>query len=185
MPVTMDDLRRYRSVYMFDDETLGDALGSLADQNGYDFWYLVVERTGGGFAACEYSALKGLLEAQGESALALPLKSLINHLQRQDGQKEKIAFPTTERPMIPVTRVLESSGVSVDLARAEAAASASNIAVILEGDDYLGLLPGDITRAGAFDGGLLAMAGQYASFRNRPTLRPRPGKGPEKPANRA
>jgi hypothetical protein len=151
-PITDAQIDRYKFILMYDDETVLDAIITWRDAQGFDWWYLVVDREPGGYAIARYSDLLNAVEDPDEAFLRQPLSSLVGDVLEE-------AFVVAERSEVTyeqVRELVESWG--------------SQAAVIREGGDLRGVLTFGGTRSakmrgGVFDSKLLKLAGEkYAEI---------------------
>lgn len=144
-PLADEHFKRHRFLMMEADETVLEAIALLRDAGGYDWWYLVIELPDGGYALAPFSSLAPGIEAGGAAYLARPLGDLVGDpLQRADV-------------------LIEVDEVDMDDALTAAAGSDIGLATLLRGGMFYGLLPVGRTR-GAFDTGLVTLAGRYAEL---------------------
>lgn len=107
-------------------QTLRDALALLTEQNGQEWWYLVVERGNGGYLAARFSNLRERLKAEGSDLLDSPLTTL-------------------EGSELPEA-VIIGWGLTADEARKVAQSHVSGIAVVVWNGAVLGLVDVGRTR---------------------------------------
>lgn len=144
-PLSDEHIKRHRYLLMAPDETVLEAIALLRDEGGYDWWYLVVELSDGSYALAPFASLAPGIEAEGASYLDRPLRDLIGDpLQRADV-------------------LIDIDDISLDDALTAAAGSDIGLATLLRGGMFYGLLPVGRTR-GAFDTGLVTLAGRYAEL---------------------
>ncbi len=146
---------RYKYILMYDDERVVDAIVTLRDAGGQDWWHLVVDLEGGGYAAAPFSALVNGLEEQGKPFLERPLGELVG---------------TT---LAAVEVIVEQAKADLDDIRRRAAESECQIAVVLKEGELRGVLAVGTMRSathGLFDTGLAQLAGRYAELPERGLL---------------
>lgn len=153
-PIDDTLLERYKFILMYDDERVIDAVAALDEANGADWWYLVVDLSGGGYAAAPYSALVAGIKSEGEDYLMRPLRDVVG------GALEHVEC------------VAEQQAADLDAISQQAAESRCPVAVILNEGDVQGILPVAGTR-GVFDVGVINLAGKYAPLPERGLLSPR------------
>jgi hypothetical protein len=152
-PISDDAVGKHRHILMYDDETVLNAVIALRDAGGQDWWYLVVDLEGGGYAVGQFSDLTALVDAGGEAALQRALGDLVGDI------------------LPPVDVVVEQERDDLDAVRDRAADTESRVAVVERGGEFRGILPVAATRgSGLFDAGLVEMAGKYADIPERGTL---------------
>ncbi len=166
-PIPDTLLDRHKYIFMYDDERVLDAIVALRDANGYDWWYLLVDVEESGYAAAPFSALAAGIEESGEAFLNRRLGELVG---------EELA---------PVECIAQQSEADYERVSWLTARSSCPVAVIMQGDELRGILPVAGTR-GAFDVGVINLAGKYAPLpeqgllsprRQRPKKKPRPAQG--------
>lgn len=147
-------LDRHKYVFMYDDERVMDAIVALRNADGYDWWYLLVDVEEGGYAAARFSALAKSIEEGGAAFLDRQLGELVG---------EELA---------PVECIAQQSEADYERVSWLTARSSCPVAVILQGDELRGILPVGGTR-GAFDVGVINLAGKYAPLPEQGLLSPR------------
>lgn len=144
-PISDEQARRYRCVHMFGDEHVLDAVAALRDEQGHDWWYLIVELEDGRYAAAPFSKLATDIEAGGEGFLNRPLADLAGGVL----------------PLVEV--IAEQTEADTHELTERAADTDSGAAVVLCDGEFLGVMPAGGTR-GAFDVGIVNLAGRYADL---------------------
>ena len=153
--ITNGQIDRYKYILMYDDERVVDAIIALRDAGGQDWWHLVIDLEGGGYAAAPFSALASRLEEQGEPLLGRPLGELVG----------------TTLTVVEVT--VEQAEADLDDIRRRAAESECRVAVVLKEGELRGVLAVGTMRSatpGLFDTGLAQLAGRYAELPERGLL---------------
>ncbi|MGF1504833.1 MAG: hypothetical protein GYB64_17050 [Chloroflexi bacterium] len=155
-PLTDKDLDRNRHLFMFDDETVMDLVRAVRDEDAQDWWHLVVDLEEGGYAVARVSDVTAALNEQGEDLLGTRLAELVGVVLK------------------PVETTVEMAGTDYRALRDEAYQTKSKVAVVLQDGAYRGIVTAGGSRSGgAFDAGLVAMAGQYAEIPEEGLLSPR------------
>jgi hypothetical protein len=144
-PISDEQARRYRCVRMYGDESVLDAVAALRDEQGHDWWYLIVELEDGRYAAAPFSKLAVSIQEGGADFLSRPLGELAGD-------------------PLPIVEVVKEQTEADARELAELAADTlSSAAVVLCEGDFLGIMPAGGTR-GAFDVGIVNLAGRYADL---------------------
>jgi hypothetical protein len=144
-PISDEQARRYRCVHMYGDERVIDAIAVLRDEQGHDWWYLIVELEDGRYAAAPFSKLAASIEEGGADFLSRPLGELAGD-----------ALPVVEV-------VMEQTEADPRELAERAADTVSSAAVVLYEGEFLGIVPAGGTR-GAFDVGIVNLAGRYVEL---------------------
>lgn len=165
-PITDEQISRYHYVLLDDDATVMDAAVALRDADGADWWCLLVSRAGGGYAAGKFSEVARGLEAEGEPYLHQPLSALVGSVLHD------------------VEVLAEWEQADFDALLAEAADSSCPVAVVMAQGDVRGVVLAPTTRRlsarGAFDSGLIQLAGKYAELPEKGLLGQDTPEGAEK-----
>ncbi|NDJ53301.1 MAG: hypothetical protein GYB68_09490 [Chloroflexi bacterium] len=146
MSIADKDLQRYRFLLMYDDERVMDVAVALREQQGQDWWKLVIDLEEGGYAISDVSQLTVYLNEHGGDLLEQPLASLVGPV-----------FQKTDA-------VLEREATTVEEAREAAFDSDAQVAVILDDEEVVGVLPVGTRSGSPFDASLVNLAGQYAEL---------------------
>lgn len=165
-PIHDELIDRHKYILMYDDERVLDALAALRDAGGQDWWYLIVDLQGGGYAATQYGTLASGIRAGGPSFLARSLGTLVGD------ELERIECVTEQRD------------ADYDAISRRAAESKCSVALILDGGEVRGILPVAGSR-GAFDQGVVQLAGKYATLPEAGLLSPRRARAKKKAAKPA
>ncbi len=144
-PISDEQARRYRCVRMYGDESVLDAVAALRDEQGHDWWYLIVELEDGRYAAAPFSTLAVSIQEGGADFLSRPLGDLVGD------------------PLPVVEVVMEQDEADARELAERAADTDSSAAVVLCEGKFLGVMPAGGTR-GAFDVGIVNLAGRYADL---------------------
>lgn len=144
--ISESDISKHRCILLYDDETVIDAVLALRDREGQDWWYLVVDLEGEGYAAARFSDLTRQVEEEGAPFLERALGSLVGTL------------------LVRVDVVADQERSDLQGVREQAAESDSQMVVVVLADEFKGVIPVGGTRSpgGPFDEGLVRMAGRYA-----------------------
>lgn len=152
-PISEEELARHRHILLYDDEPVMNAVISLRDAGGMDWWYLVVDLEEGGYAAARFSDLAAYLDEHGADVLEQPLGDLVGTLLKR----------------VEVIADLEES--DSDSVRDQVFKSDSQVAVMKRQAEFKGILPAGVTRSGGlFESELIRLAGQYATIPEKGTL---------------
>lgn len=165
-PISDDQISRYHYVLLDEDATVLDAVRALHDADGADWWCLLVQQAGGRYAAGPFSQLAQGLGAAGEPYLHQPLHTLVG----SDLQE--------------VVVLADQEAADFDAVLSQVADASCPIAVITRQGDVHGVVMAPTTRrlraAGAFDSGLLQLAGKYATLPDKGLLGPDAPSKPQK-----
>jgi hypothetical protein len=151
-PITNEQIDRYKYILMYDDETVLDAIIAWRDSQGFDWWYLVVDREPGGYAIARYSDLLNAVEEPDEAFLLQPLSNLVGGILEE------------------VFVVVERNEATYEKVRELVERQGGQAALIHEEGDLRGVLTFGGTRSakmrgGVFDSKLLKLAGEkYAEI---------------------
>jgi hypothetical protein len=144
-PILDHELEKYRHILMFDDERVMDSVIALRDNEGHDWWHLVVDLGPDGYAAAPFSDLSQFVKDQEASALEAPLSSLVGSV------------------LVKVDSVVEQDSVSMAEALDLAQNAAGRITVVVHEGEFHSILVIS-TRKGMFESSLLNLAGQVAEI---------------------
>ena len=163
-PISDNDVHKYRCILMYDDETVMDAVRELRDQNGQDWWHLVVDLDGGDYAIAHFTDLSTYVDDKGAEFLDKLLGDLVGE------------------PLIKVDVIAEQDDSNLATVREKTAESDSRVAIIVSGGEFKGIIPMGGTRSadGAFGGGLVQLAGNYAEIPAKGVLSRRRRRGNKK-----
>jgi hypothetical protein len=150
-PLADGAIDKNRYILMYDDESVMDAVIALRDAGGQDWWHLVVDVEGGGYAVGRFADLGQRLETEGAAVLQQTLGELVGTVLK------------------PVEVVVEREAVDLGEAQDRAYDSGGKAAVVLEAGAVRGLVLAGVTR-GVFDTKLVALAGEYAEIPEKGTL---------------
>lgn len=144
------EIAKHRCILMYDDETVLDAATALHDAQGYDWWHLVTDLVGGGYAVARFSDLAAQLKTVDETRrtalLSRPLGELVGTV------------------LAKVDVVADGDQDSLDTVKDRAGITGSGVAVVLKHGGFKGIIATGGTRSGLMDVGLVSLAGTYAAL---------------------
>jgi hypothetical protein len=155
MAISDDDLKRFRSILMYDDETMLQAVAAYRDdKQAADWWLLVVDLGGGKFAAASFADVTAQIKTGQKNFLESPLGRLVGGVLK------------------PVDVVAEQSSSDLAAVREKASVTPSQVLVVVDKGEYKGVVSAATTRGGAglFGSELVKLAGEYASIPAQGTL---------------
>jgi hypothetical protein len=147
-PVQAKDIDRHQCFFLFDDEPLLNLIVAFQqEEHAQEWWHVVVDVEGGGYAVSRVSDFIPVLEGGDEDTLSQPLSAFVGQV------------------LTPVSVVRDMSKADFNALRDEAFDTPSRTAVLLAQDEFRGVIPFGGTRSGgALDKGLLEMAGRYGDI---------------------
>lgn len=145
------EIAKYRCILMYDDETIIDAATALRDApQGYDWWHLVADLAGGGYAVARFSDLAAQVKTvdgtKRAAFLNQPLSGLVGTM------------------LAKVDVVIDQDQASLDSTRERASRTHSGVAIILKDGHFKGIIATGGTRSGPMDVGLVSLVGNYATL---------------------
>ena len=150
--ITDEQIDRYKYVLMYDDETVLDAIITWRNSQGFDWWYLVVDRESGGYAIARYNDLLYAVEEPDETFLLQPLSNLVGGIL----EEVLVVVERNEATYEEVRELVESWGGQAALIREDG---------VLRGVLTFGGTRAARMRGGVFDSKLLKLAGEkYAEI---------------------
>nr|MBN1229026.1 hypothetical protein [Anaerolineae bacterium] len=145
-PIEQALFARYKYLLVDAEATVLESIAFLRDEQGHDWWYLVVE-SDNTFAAAPFSSLAERVKVEQDAFLQTPLHALIGSL------------------LVPIETIAEPSTADYDATLRQAGESQSGIAIIIHKGECQGILVTRTTRSGGlFDTGIIQLAGQYAEL---------------------
>ena len=148
MPISDQDIQKYRCILMYDDETVKDAVAVYRDDKAAAEWWTLVVDTGGKYAVTTFADVSAQIKTGHKDFLESPLGKLVGTALK------------------PVDVVVEQAGGDLAAARDKASATPSQMVVVLDGGEFKGVISAATSRGGVglFSSELVSLAGQYAEL---------------------
>ncbi len=148
MAISDQDIQKYRCILMYDDETVLDAVAAYRDDKMAAEWWTLVVDLGGKYAVTTFADVSAKVKEGKKDFLEKTLGGLVGSALK------------------PVDVVVEQASADLAAARDKAAATPSQMVVVVSRGEFKGVISAATSRGGAglFGSELVKLAGQYADL---------------------
>jgi hypothetical protein len=154
MAISDDDIKGFRCILMYDDETINDAVAQYSKTPDAAEWWTLVIDLGGRFAVTSFAAVTAHIKQDQKVFLESSLGKVAGTFK-------------------PVDIVAEQSSSDLADVKRKAGETPSQTAVVVDRGEFKGIISAGATRGGLFGSELVKLAGQYADLPTTGLLSPR------------